>query len=88
MCGGGNTYGTNYTPPDHNKYRLWYNASINCMPHCIPCMGTGGGIQGILPDLTSKTHPRGGAIDTPICCNCVCILALDAHYIGQYAVVV
>ena len=32
----------------------------------IPCTGRGGGIQGILLDLTSKTRPRGGAIDTPL----------------------
>ena len=30
-----------------------------------PCTGRGGGIQGILLDLTSKTRPRGGAVDTP-----------------------
>ena len=34
-----------------------------------PCTGRSGGIQGILLDLTLKMRPRGGAVDTPICCH-------------------
>ena len=30
-----------------------------------PCAGRGGGKRGVLLDLTLKTRPRGGAIDTP-----------------------
>ena len=31
-----------------------------------PCTGRGGGIGGDLPDLTSKTRPRGGVFDALI----------------------
>ena len=44
-----------------------------------PCAGRGGGKRGDLLDLTLKTRPRGGAIDTePSVWHA--ILALDVHY--------
>ena len=50
------------------EYRTLYmvrvmHLSIVCPT--TPCAGRGGGKRGDLLDLTLKTRPRGGAIDTP-----------------------
>ena len=43
--------------------QLLMHLSIVCPT--TPCAGRGGGKRGGLLDLTLKTRPRGGAIDTP-----------------------